>query len=364
MRQLILPITWILAICALLQLGLAFNHKSEHFFGIVDAEDQAVSFQYPVEILKISNVLGKQVKQGDPLLIAKRQELTSNQAVLDTQIRQFELTKQEAKTSIDSQIDNLQARKRATLADMDYQIHNLETSITKNKELLSSISGIEASQTSKATPEIVGLNALKAKREYSAQAIQAEIDHLLQQKQASSRPIDAQLAGLHLNKAALKSQDNNLKVNAQFDGQITAVNAKVGELIAPFQPIIALHRVSPSSVTGYIHETIYNDIEVGQRVWIQSINPHNNTKLLTGIVSSLGKRIVEYPKRLQVNPSLGAWGREVVINFNGSTSLLFGEKVQIFLNAPKTSYAWLFDELKWRWGSQQLSALRMRQPAT
>jgi multidrug resistance efflux pump len=340
MQKMILPFFWLLALLALLKLGAAFHNKSEHFFGIVESQEQTISFQHPVEIMHTAVVPGINVTQGTPLLTVKRQELTSNQSILDAQIQQVELKKQEASHTLSSQIKNLTAKKNATLADLDYQIHGLELRIKQQAELQDSISDTQNTATP-ALPEVIKLNDLKKKRLYSAQAIQAELNNLITQANASNRPVDAQLAELHYSKSALTRQDTDLNVVAQFEGQISAVNYKAGELVPAFQTIMSLHSLTPRDIKGYIHESILNDVQIGQTVWFKSVNPGHNEQSLSGVVESLGNRIVEYPARLQVNPAVSAWGREVVIKLKPTHALFFGEKVQIFLSQPDTAFEWL-----------------------
>lgn len=340
-RRLLLPFFWLLALGGLLALAAAFRSSSNHFFGIVENQEQIIRFQYPVEITQALVLPGKQVNEGELLLTVKRHELASNQTVLDEQIRQYQLKKHESDNTLSSQINNLSAKKKAVLADMDHQIHLLELNMKQNATLLSSISGI-SSEPSPPASELIELTDLKKKRLYSAQAIQVEIDNLNHQLKTINRPVDAQIAELQQRKTELQRQDTDLMVTAQFDGQISAVNFKAGELVSPFEPVMSIHSLVPQGIKGYIHESILNNIKIGQTVWLKSFNPERNQTYLTGVVESLGNRIVEYPERLQVNQAVGAWGREVVIQLtNKQNTLLFGEKVQVFLTKPDDMFAWL-----------------------
>lgn len=341
MRKLLWPFFWLLALLGLIKLGAAFQSSSDHFFGIVENQEQIIRFQYPVEIIQTWTQPGKQVQQGEPLLTVKRQSLASSQSILNEQIKQVELKKQEAERALISQIENLKAKKKALFADMDYQIHILELRTQQNNALLNSISERSVTPTTEPLPEVIELIDLKRKRLFSAQAIQVEIDHLSAQINTRKHPIDAEISALQENKTELQRQDTELNVSAQFAGQIGAVNYKAGELVAAFEPIISLHSLMPRDIKGYIHESISNNVKVGQTVWLTSFNPEHKSQFLTGIVESLGNRIVEYPNRLQVNQSVGAWGREVVVQLNEQHQLLFGEKVEIFLTQPDRAFDWL-----------------------
>jgi multidrug resistance efflux pump len=329
MQKLLLPAFWVIALIGAFILSDSLTGKSLHFFGIAGEREQSINFQYPVEVVQFFVVEGKKVAQGDEIAEVKRPQLDSDLISLDQEIRRLQLEKQESIVSINSQLANLKAKKQANLADMDYQIHTLQLRLKINADMLSSISGKSGKQ---AITDSAELNDLKRKRHFSVQAIQVEIDHLSEQLKLTKRPVDAHINGLLNRKEELHRQNIVLKVKAKFDGRIGSVNFKAGELVSPYQSIMSVHSGIPRYIKGYIHENIVNDVEVGQTVWVKSIALKNDKNQLSGIVESLGNRIVEYPVRLKKNPLVPAWGREVVIRLNNlNNSLLFGEKVQVLL---------------------------------
>ncbi len=333
----LLPISWAVAIIAVLMLSSSFNDKSLHFFGIAGEPEQSINFQYPVEVVQFFVTEGAEVKQGQNILAVKRHELDTKLIRINQEIRQFQLQKQETTSANNSQLTNLTAKKETIIADMDYQIHALEQRLKINRDMVRSISGRRASK--KLVAGNTELNDLKRKRHYSVAAVQAQIDHLVEQLSAANRPIDIQINELHTRRDSLQQQNVSLKVKAQFDGRIGSINFKPGELISPFQAIMSVHSRIPRYVKGYIHEFVLNDVKVGQKVWIKSIAFDDEKNTLAGVVESLGNRIVEYPERLKKNPMVQAWGREVVVRMNSlKNPLLFGEKVQVFLEPPDNDY--------------------------
>lgn len=339
MKKAILPFVWILALVAVFKLADSFNSKSGHFFGIADDREQNITFQYPVEIISILAVEGEDVQQGMPILEVKRQDLTSSQSVLDEQIRRYELEKKEAQNTINSQIGSLTAKRKTMLATVNYQTHMLKLKLEQNRARMESISGTSGSAT-RPSPEAIEIEGLKKTGHYEALAIQAEIDNLKTQLNSASRPIDAQIAELKSNKDELQRQNKSLKVSAQFNGRIGSILYKSGDLVAAFQPIMTVHGSVPHSVKGYIHENIHNEVQIGQTVWVKSITLRDTEPALEGVVESLGRRIVEYPERLKKDPMVSAWGREVVVRLSGKNSLLFGEKVDVFLSKAEMLSQW------------------------
>ncbi len=339
MRNLFLPLFWVGALLVVVILSDSFSDKSLHFFGIAGESEQTIKFQYPVEIVKIFVAEGKNVEQGELMLEVKRHELDHDLSVLEQEIRGFELQKQETHAAIDNQQAGLQSKKQAIIADMDYQIHALELKLKMHADMMNSLS--VAKQESISVTESTELNYLKKKRHFLIQGVQTEIAHLTEQLNGADRPIDAQIEELLHRKEELQRQNVSLKVSAKFNGRVGSVHFKAGELVSAFQPIITAHSRVPRYIKGYIHENILNDVKVNQTVWVQSTAINHGDKPLIGVVESMGNRIVEYPERLKKNPMVPAWGREILIRLNTlEHSLLFGEKVQMFLENPDHSTQW------------------------
>jgi len=351
-RKLLLPFFWGLSLFVVVVLSDSFTDKSLHFFGIAGEREQSISFQYPVEIVQVFVAEGKNVEQGELMLEVKRHELDHDLTVLAQEIGGYELQKQKARQMVDNQLAGLHAKKQVLSADMDYQIHALELKLKMNVDMVNSISVLGPEKV--VVTENVELNDLKRKRYFLVQGVQAEIDQLTEQSNAKNHPIDAQLLVLLQRREELLRQNVNLKVSAQFDGRVGSVYFKTGELVSPFQPIISVHSRSPRHIKGYIHENILNDVQVGQVVWVKSIAINQSEKSFKGVVDSLGNRIVEYPDRLKKNPLVPAWGREIRVRLETlDQSLLFGEKVQVFLESPEQNSQWfsIFSEVRASGGS-------------
>lgn len=331
----LLPLAWGGAIVAAAALAVSFHGKSEFFYGIVGNREQVISFQYPVEIVQIHALEGKAVSSGQPMVEVRRYDLSSGQDTLDEKIRRFGLEKKESAVTLGSQLANLAAKREAALADLDSQIHALERKL----RALESVSGVERKSADGMRIDPPELIDLKQKRHFTDKAIQAEINNLKSQLAASSRPIDAQIAELEKTKTESIRQSSALKVGALFDGRVSSVNFRPGELVPAYQPILTVHSLAPRDIKGYIHENVLNEVKIGQTVYVKSIGTDHPQITLEAVVEGMGNRIVEYPVRLRRNQAVTAWGREVVVKLKSEdNSLLFGEKVEMSL-VRKTDWA-------------------------
>jgi multidrug resistance efflux pump len=328
----LLTVAWVLALIGAALLAISFNGKSEFFYGIASTREQVISFQYPVEIVQINAVEGKGVTQGQPILEVRRHDLAAGQDTLEEKIRRFDLEKKESTNTLGSQVKNLVAKREATLADLDGQIHAVERKL----RALQSVLGAEPKAGAGAPLDSIELTDLRQKRRFTDQATTAEINNLKSQLGGVSRPIDAQIAELQKTKAETQRQALALKVGAQFDGRVSSINFRLGELVPAFQPILTVQGLAPRDVKGYVHENVLNEVKIGQTVWVRPVVSQHAGVALEATVEGLGNRIVEYPLRLRRNQAVTAYGREVVVKLKAdSNPLLFGEKVEVALSAKR-----------------------------
>lgn len=282
---------WIVVCIALVIISLQYRGESTGFYGIADAREVVVNAGNPVEIKKIHVVQGQSIREGDTLIALRRPEL-------DMKINEITL-----------QISQTKTQKYAKVNSIRSQINELEAQYERNKKLTSELKSFKkensaTDQDDNQNPLLIKIESLK-KELYLAMApaqIKEELNLLLKEKE-------------------------NLTIYAQINGIIGSVNAKEGEKVSPFTPIITLHTKSPSYVKGYIHEDVYNKVAIGQKVTIASFSDLKNT--IQGEVVGVGSRIVEYPVRLRKRPDFQIWGREIIIKIPSENNLLLGEKVRI-----------------------------------
>ncbi len=102
-------------------------------------------------------------------------------------------------------------------------------------------------------------------------------------KKAGSRPedIDAERANVKSAQANLLSAQAQLSqrsINAPFDGVITKVDAKIGQIVSPSVPVISMISDSALEIEAYIPEADIAKVQLKQtaKVWLDSYGPDNN----------------------------------------------------------------------------------------
>lgn len=333
MTKKILPIVWLLAIGALVMLISLLKLESTHFLGIADNHEQTISFSYPVEIVQTFAVEGGEVRQGMQILQVRRRDLGTKLVIIRDQIQALISASDEELDSTRAKLSGFRAQRAAELAEIDAQIKTLRAEKKFNENLLKEISGAKTSITSK-SPLNTRIQGLLKQRGHIEISLEAQIKNLQNLLTANVRPVDSKLAELKERETEFKRQVTDLKVQAKFNGRVGSVNYKPGETVEPYQPILTVHGFSPKFIKGYIHENVFNQVKVGQKVWVKSNTNSNQNMPINALVESLGSRIVEYPDRLKKNMMVSAWGREAVIRLTQNNSLLMGEKVIVALEEP------------------------------
>lgn len=332
----LLTIVWISVFLGVIILTYTIGGKSTQFYGIASSHEQSISFQHPVEIMRIPVVEGEAVQQGQVLIEVRRPDLDSELSIIDNRIAEIKTRHSESISKTRARLESLRAKQRERLAEIDTQIQTLESRYKLNRKLLGEITGREeeAHKQENDSPILTELNGLKRERSHISRSLQAEIRNLEERLRADIRPADLQISELEKRRNVLLRQVENLRVRANFPGNVGSILYKTGETVAPFKPIVTLHSMHPNYVKGYIHEEVHNEVEIGQAVWIRPLSAANKHVTIEAFVESLGSRIVEYPDRLKRNAMVSAWGREAVIRLPETSVLLLGEKVHISTTDP------------------------------
>ncbi len=328
MKKVIIPIALILALFGLFFLTSSLQQSTTYFYGITENQEQSVSFQNPVVVTNINVIEGQIVEKGSILLTAKRDELGVEQDQFHSQLDSLNARQNEQQAKLTAEIKVLQVQRKAEIDQIGVQIKQLQTKNALNKKLFENITGSSPVKATSADPQQQQLNALSIKRQSIYRSFQAQINSLRTQLKASKQPLFVQKELIKKRLDEVNRQAKELTIRADFSGRIGSINIKPGEKIPAFQSILTVHGLYPKTAKGYILETVANDVNIGQILWISSSNGHK-TEVIKGEVESLGNRIVEYPDRLKKNQAIKSWGREVNIRLPKNNVLLLGEKVQI-----------------------------------
>jgi len=341
----ILYIFWLLILICVVFISILFDKESTSFHGIAQTSEVIVNSESAVEIKSIKVVEGQSVKQGELLveLSSPEQVLKINQ--ISHQLQQIKAQKGLNKTEIISKIRQLRAEKISTTSAINFQIRQLETQYQINRELTSSLKSIADDKKSRkrklTNPVTIRIESLKKELALSINPINIQISLLRKTLKNSGSPLKIQVEKLEKELELLKEENSKLSIYSKITGIIGGINFKVGEVVAPFEPILSTYIKTPSFIKGYIHENLHTKIAVGQKVKIISIADPNNT--ITGTVVGVGTKIVEYPARLRKRPDFQVWGKDVMIQIANQNSFTLGEKVLI--NSMMAGDSWS-DKLK------------------
>ncbi len=347
MKKTLLPVAWSLSILLLVLLASFMSGESDHFYGIAEDQEQTISFELPVEIVRTLVVEGEIVKRGDLLMEVRSEGLQSSLAVIEDELQELISQDEVNIATLNSRLVGLKAKQEAQRADLDSQINGLKSRYELNKAFMEQMSESDpekgiASADTKPGPLLEEIKGLKIQRRHLMESSQAEIDNIELQLSASERPVDARISGLEVKKKEALRQLVALKIHASSDGRVGSILFKAGETVSPYHPVLTVHGSSPSYIKAYISEHVINKIQLGQKVWVQSATALSGVSIIEGTVESLGSRIVEYPERLRRSPFVSAWGRETIIHLTETPSLLLGEKVVVQLKKPTSLFATLF----------------------
>lgn len=327
---------WLLAIVGVGLLVGNIQGSATQFHGLATSQQQAISFQYPVEVVEVPVVEGQPVAAGARLLQVRRYDLDVELAVIDENIGEIRARRAASRRASSAEIGNLRAERRLQLEQINTRVQSLQTRYRLNQALVKSISSEpEAGAVAPESPLGVRIGGLQAEHKQLAAYYQAKIGSIEKELAQDLEPARAQIAELEEQKQELQRQAEALVVSAPFAGRVGGIMFKPGEQVDAFSPILSIHGASTRHIKGYIHEAVFNDVRVGQIVWIKAPSATSDNELISGIVESLGSRIVEYPERLKRSPLVSAWGREAIIRLQQQNKLLLGEKVVVLLQRPE-----------------------------
>jgi len=322
-----LLIVWFIALTMLLSMIYYLKIESTNFHGIADGREIVIDNENPVRVQKIHVVPGQVIKQGDTILELYRPELDFEILKITNELEKLSAERVINSDYINAQINQIKAEGQTRINEIQTEIAELKAQHALNVSLASELKSIRSNTPSKSS---------------DANGIQVKIDNLQNVLKSVTEEMNVQIRDLRKSPHnAIQYQIDNYKeqlklfnqekqklvICSPIDGKIGSVNFKEGENASAFLPIITLHPKAPVFIKGYIHESVYSDISIGQEVTITSIT--NKKDRIAGKVVGVGTRIVLFPLRLWKRPDIEVWGREVQVKIPEDNPFLLGEKVLI-----------------------------------
>jgi HlyD family secretion protein len=335
--------------CGLLALMLAgftvyYRAEPDTFYGIADTKELTISSESAVEIKGIRVAPGQLVALGDTLLELFNPDLELRLSQITHELEELRTRKAAHATLTKSEILHLKAQQEVRVNEIRAEIQELEAKYEMNKELISELRSLErdkaaAGASDGENPILVRLQSLRKLLDLARDTSRVNEHRLADELSSAGDPLADQVRRREDELRILTEDRKRLVIRAQAGGLIGSVNFKVGEMASPFAPILTLHTASPSFVRGYIHEDVYSQVGLKQKVKV--IGNQDRRNQVEGEVAGVGARIVEYPERLRRRSDIRIWGREIIIHLPADNRFLLGEKVLISIPGSRGLSAFL-----------------------
>lgn len=330
-----LYILWVVLAGVLAGLTAYYRAEPDTFYGIADTKEIAISSESAVEIRRIAVAQGQMVSQGDTLLVLHNPELEIRLSQISHELKELRARKTAHATLSKSEILQLKAQQQERVSEIQAEIKELEAQYDLNKQLVSELRSLDRDKTAPAgngdakNPVQIKLESLRQLLKLVQDPSRVYEGRLTSALSSEGDPLTEQVSQREDELRLLTEDRKRLTIVAQIGGVIGSVDFKVGEKVSSFTPILTLHAASPSFVRGYIHEDVYSQVGLKQKVQVQS--SQNRRNKVEGEVVGVGTRIVEYPERLRKRAEILIWGREIIIRLPEDNRFLLGEKVLISL---------------------------------
>ena len=326
-----------LLVVAVVGIILYSGRETTNFQGFAESNETMINTEIPVSIKKVLVMEGDTVAKGQKLAELESQELALRIADIRTQLLQIEAKRGVSKAEIKSKILQNKAEERAVISELDLQIKTLENQLRINRELSDGLKSVSIKRDDSAkNPIEIQIEVLKSSKEsrrkefaetnrmYTAMLSQGDTPEAIETKKLME-----ELESLEKNNA-------DMALYAPFEGIVGSVFTKNGngervffkggEKIAAYSPVMSIINREPSFVKGYIPESHFSAIKIGDEVTISSANAPQQ---VAGVVTGLGGRIIPLPSRLLKNQNIPLWGREIVVKIPENNGFILGEKVNI-----------------------------------
>lgn len=324
-----LSIAWVLSIIIVVLLGKAYQGKATMFQGIAEATETTISLPSPTEVVKVYVMPGQSISAGDTIVVLNRPDLNLRITELTRELDVIEGRSNVSGAEIDQKVAEVKADLAARSTTLKAEIRNLESEYQKNKEIAASLQSLKGTGSVGTESDAIALRIKSLKNELSVLQANAnsQIKLLKNSRNLQKDAGKTEAENLKKELAEVMKQKDELVQIAKEEWVVSSVNARDGEKISSFAPIVTLTHKSPTMIRGYIHERMYQRMDIGERVKIHTLG--GTGSVVEGQVIGLSSRIVEFPTRMWKMPEMPIHGREVIITISEDNPFLLGEMVTI-----------------------------------
>lgn len=313
-----------------------FNRQSLLFYGFAENKETEINLEHSVEVNKIYVTTGQKVKQGTVLAEVEQPRLPQKQNEASYKIEELKAEQAITASGIKAEIGQLRADKARKIGEIENEIVELKAKVEENKQVLKNI-GVEGGSSRKTDIKIA---ALEEEKRLIAGPYDIEIQELKDKLRGIGQPRSAQIKSLENEMSFYEEKEGKLSITAPSDGLIGNIHIKEAENVSAFNTLITFYEENPTSVQGFVHESMILQVAVGDT--LEVVSSLHRERSCQGIVTGLGSRIVEIPSRLRKMPDLKNYGREVLISIPKNNKFLQKEKVILKISEKKEAETGIF----------------------
>ena len=324
-----LSLAWILCVIIAIILGFMYQGKIATFQGVAEAAETTISVPSPTEVVKVHVMPGQAINAGDTIVELNRPDLTLRIAEVTRELDASEGRSNLSAADIDQKVAAVKADLATKTLTLKSEINRLETEYKKNKEIAAKLKSLKGSNADSDGNDAMAMQIKSLKNELAVANANAneQIKLLRSSNRLQKDAGKSEVENLQKELEELKKQQEELTQIAKESWVVGSVNVHDGEKVSSFAPIVTLTHKSPTLVRGYIHERMYQRMDIGETVKVKSLGATG--KPVKGKVVGLSSRIVEFPMRMWKMPEMPIHGREVIITIPAENSFLLGEMVTI-----------------------------------
>lgn len=302
----------------------------ETFYGIASTTETEINFSEPIEVTDIYVRAGDLVDSGQVLMRVMRASKAERLVTEPYRIAELQAERALEQQQITDQLRLLDTERDAKLSELRGDRAQLAEELAYRRRLMASVA---PAADSTYRPLSARIAAIDAELAAFAKTYEAEREALLSKRALATAPAAAAVGRLRAEATFNRSQDSlTYEIVAPARGLVGSLNAKIGEHKSGFAPLISFYEPSPRQVLSYVHEDKLLDAAVGDSVLVSSLATPASSSV--GVVTGLGSRIIEIPRRLRRMPDIPTYGREVVVAIAAHNAFLQEEKVSLTFVAP------------------------------
>ncbi len=295
----------------------------EVFYGFAENKQSEINFNFPIIIDEINIEEGQLVAEGDTLVTLKR---IKPKISLQDELYKIDKLKKEEQYFVEQQLQDIkliELREEEELLKLNQEIEEIKR---EKKSLNEIATAMDVSSNTKILD--ARIDEIEANITLVRNANRKKIELIKKELEKGSKRFDSEV---ELQLAELKFDEETKviydEIRAPISGIVGDIMCKEGEHIPAFKTLFFLYEKNPIQVKGYIYENQQLQISINDEVIVHSVaNPEKEIK---GVISGIGSRIVEIPKRLRKVPDMVIYGKEILVTIPFENGLLQKEKVSI-----------------------------------